>query len=317
MPQDETNCNHQDSITVCVPVYKPPLHFFQELEKFQSDAELEINLVLCFTLDEEISQEHLLSMTNSVKKNFSRIEIYSVRKEDFHHSKTRNFMVRKVPRSDYLLFTTQDVFFMPEISEALKYTITEMRKSNAVGACFRHESPVPAMNAVFDNIFKNLSSEKYLNCESEAVYWWSNNFAIYDYNVIVSIPFPEVVSWAEDLAWAKMVSKLGRKLLVTTKFKISHLNDDTITTAFRRGKENARGLYEVSSTSFEHIPTFSYSRDLFRAAFGMYKLEVKYHHRRGNLLSEIFSISWKILLWAAQAFGRISTLQKIRNGSST
>jgi hypothetical protein len=223
-------------------------------------------------------------------------------------------MIREVKDSDYLVFTTQDVKFNSDINFSIVDTIATMQSVGAVGGCFRHESPIPAMNGVFDNIFKNLPYSSYLLGEWKYVNWWSNNFAIYHQSIIRKIPFPEPVTWAEDLAWAKQVSALGYPLLVTTKHSIRHLNHDSIASSFKRGLDNGKGIYEIAKFFSEPLPRLTLRGDLFRAVFGMFILELRYHKRKGSLMKNSRSVFYQLVIWFAQALGRITTTKKLGKG---
>jgi hypothetical protein len=298
------------SVTLCIPIYKPPLDFFNRLACLVVPQELDVNLSLCETIESHIlpANSQNLQILEGV---FSTVDHYAITKDNFSHSRTRNEMVIRNQESNFLIFSTQDTFFPENFADLLLYSANRMEKQNLAGLCFRHESPIAEMNAVFDNIFKNLPYDSYLQGKTEDINWWSNNFAIYRSSVIKDYPFPSSVSWAEDLAWAKLVSMKGFRLAVASCYAIKHLNDDNLRSAYMRGLENGIGLIEVHNLIRRPYPNLTFKNDLFRAALGMCKIEILRSKRRKLNKIRLKGLIKTMLVWSAQAAGRIYVLKRI------
>jgi hypothetical protein len=253
-----------------------------------------------------ISIEDLIKL----EEVFKKVNYFTINKSLFSHSETRNVMINRNFDADFLIFSTQDTIFPENFAELLHYSVDRMDKQKLAGLCLRHESPCVEMNAVFDNIFKNLPYDSYLESKTDGIYWWSNNFAIYRYSIISENPFPNSVSWAEDLAWAKLISIKGYPLAVTSSFSVQHLNDDSIKSAYRRGLENGIGLIEIHKLLGNDFPHLRFKVDLFRAALGMSRIEFLESNRRKINRISFGRLVKVMLVWSAQAVGRILTLRR-------
>lgn len=303
-------------LTLCIPIYRPPLEFFERLCDLEFSPDLELTLLLCETL--EINQIQInKDCIQRLKQNFANVHYITISKEDFGHARTRNEMVAREHFSEYIIFSTQDTFFPKAFSDSLIYSVKRMESQNLAGLCFRHESPSLEMNAVFDNIFKNFPYDSYLDGKTDEINWWSNNFAIYRSSVIREIHFPESVSWAEDMAWAKLVSNMGYRLAVTSSHAVKHLNDDTFRHAYSRGLENGIGLIEINHLFGKRPPVLSFKKDLFRAAIGMVKIEIRASQRRSINKVRLTRLVKAILIWSSQAAGRIILIKRFKDKEAT
>ena len=303
-------------LTLCIPIYRPPFEFVERLCDLEFSPDLELTLMLCETLENNQIQMNK-DFIQRLKQNFSKVHYFTISKENFGHARTRNEMVSREHSSDYIIFSTQDTFFPQAFSDSLIYSVKRMESQNLAGLCFRHESPNLEMNAVFDNIFKNLPYDSYLGGKTDEINWWSNNFAIYRSSVIKEIQFPESVSWAEDMAWAKLVSNRGYKLAVTSSYAVKHLNDDTLKHAYSRGLENGIGLIEINNLFGKKRPVLNFKHDLFRAAVGMFKIEIRASQRRSINKVSLVRLVKVMLIWSSQAAGRIILIKRVKDKKAT
>lgn len=301
---DMESMNSDLDIALCVPIYQPNDEFFTELKKFNS-GQFKIGLIILETLSSPAEHERIIHSLKLLEDNFSYITIETIDKKDFNHSTSRNRLVKIAESADFLIFTTQDVVMPENACQVTFLEVSRMIQQNLNAVCFRHESPIFAMNFVFDNIFKNLPYDKYLNGTSKDIYWWSNNFAIYKKSNLQSLPFPESVSWAEDLAWAKLARQRKLRLRVITNVAIKHLNDDSVFVAYKRGIDNGKGIYEIANLLKEEPPHLTYRKDLFRAALGMTKLECRRAKVLHVPLLMYIQIIREMVPWSFQALGRI------------
>jgi hypothetical protein len=234
-------------ISFCIPIHKPEKEFFEQLEfLLESDIGIIREYVIVETESSYPSSESRLKSI-FLRSPDIKLQYVKIKKSRFSHSATRNMMARQA-ESIYVAFTTQDVKFPLDFLEHLKLIPDKMSRLGISAIAIRHESATSVMNDSFNDMTRNFSCENYFEGNPLNLNWWSNNFAIYNREALCVLPFPDSVSWAEDLAWAKLAVARGHRLDLYTGTCVFHLNDDDFKTAWNRGKDNRRGMVELSSS---------------------------------------------------------------------
>jgi hypothetical protein len=290
-------------ITICIPIYNPENYFFEQLEFLLSSKSSVINeLVIVETAStSQTSEARLKSIFSQVTS--VNLQYFIIKKNQFSHSTTRNMMAKKAINT-FVAFTTQDVKYPVDFLEHLERMPTIMTARNLSGLAVRHESSISVMNESFNIQTRNFAFTGYFEGNPLAVNWWSNNFAIYNREVLLTLPFPVPVSWAEDLAWARLAVSRGHMLDIYTGTCIFHLNIDNARAAWYRGRDNERGIVELSSYLSLEIPRYGFFKDVVIPFFSFLLKEMKFAFRNKHLISSFSPIFKTLFIWSIQAFSR-------------
>jgi hypothetical protein len=230
---------YKNTISVCIPIYKPQEDFFVKLLVFL-EKNIISELVVIETVDafgSDTCEERLLKITNSLR--ISLIHSTCV-KETFNHGKSRNDLFNQTS-CEYIIITTQDSDLTHNVNLEVLLDYFKLNKLDAL--CLRHYSSSPLFDRVFEEMFTELSSIDYANCSASSIGWWSHNFALYIRESIELLPFPSV-SFAEDLYWAKLAREHGLRLAIFFQQGVVHLNRESLRSSYSRGKLEALGHFE-------------------------------------------------------------------------
>lgn len=295
--------SNNSGISFCIPIFKPEKDFFDQLE---------------FLLDSDVGliQEYVIVETESsypcsesrLKSIFlgslhAKLQYIKIQKNQFSHSTTRNLMAN-LAESTYVVFTTQDVKFPLDFLDHLKLIPDKMSRLGISAVAIRHESSTSVMNDSFNNLTRKFSYESYYEGNPLGVNWWSNNFAIYNREELRALPFPESVSWAEDLAWAKLAVSRGHRLDLYTGTCVFHLNDDDLKTAWKRGKDNRRGIVELSNYLSLEIPKYTFLKEVLGPLVNYLRIEIRFAFINKRLLVSVIPLFKTLLIWSTQATSR-------------
>jgi len=231
------------------------------------------------------------------------LKYHYISKDKFSHSDSRNLIVG-LATAPFLAFTTQDVLFPENFLDFLCQAIHHMEVFNISGMAIRHESPYAVMNDFFINLTRNLNLNSYLMSDPLGINWWSNNFAIYPREVLLKLPFPAEISWAEDLGWAKLAATKGLALSIFTNTCIYHLNNDSVFGAWQRGKDNARGMLDVHRFLALELPKYSLLNNVFKELLALLKVEIRSSLRNASLVRSFPLVLKFALLWTIQSYSR-------------
>ena len=224
--------NFEQDLAVCIPIYKPDGAFFKFLDELLSNSHQIRQLVVFETLDTQFDKSSEFELRLKMQNKELILNYRKIDRKDFHHAITRNEMMEEVI-CKYSLFSTQDA----RIGSIKLDDIIQLCESENLDAiCVRHEPPALAFRRSWEKMFSQVAHDYAV---TKNVGWWSNNFAIYRTDRLKQIPFPEF-PFAEDFHWAKMASKMGMHLSYSMRYFIIHLNDDSIKSAYYRGKQEAQ-----------------------------------------------------------------------------
>lgn len=173
-------------------------------------------------------------------------KIISVKKEDFHHVKTRNYALKEA-KGKYIIFLTGDA--IPQGEFWLENLIKPLIENESVAASYSRQLPYPdAYPWEARDIFSgggivrkvkevNLSDpyqlKNYQNHLWEFIAF-SNVSACYRKELLLKYPFNESISELEDQEWCKRMLEFGYKIVFEPTSVVMHSHNDTLKRLYKR-----------------------------------------------------------------------------------
>lgn len=232
-------------IDVVLPIYKPSKDINLICKYFEKHKK--IKYVYIFDTD----------TTFPSLKQFSKVRYFPVQKKFFHHTKTRNKYLNFLT-SEYVIFMTQDVFFLDNDCISKMYNFIT---KNDLAALSIRQASIRKHDA-YDRV-KRLTkypNKNFIFQSFSSLINLSNTFAMYNVSVFQKLKgFPRTHHWAEDVQYAELAINKGYKIGYLGKTSIKHSHDHSMGYKIKlaywaggltRHSKNKKKIISVFNTSF-------------------------------------------------------------------
>tara|TARA_A100001015_G_C14998708_1_gene717365 strand:+ start:710 stop:1525 length:816 start_codon:yes stop_codon:yes gene_type:complete len=231
-------------IDVVVPIYNPGDNILKICEYLENIPK--VKWIYIFDTDKSFPNV----------KNFKKVKYISIDKKDFHHAKIRNKYI-KYSTSEYVIFMTQDVFFLNNSCISKMYNFIKKNDLSALTirqSTIRKHDPYDRIKRLTKYPNKNFIFQSFSSLIN-----LSNTFTMYDVSIFKMLKgFPTNHHWAEDIQYAELAINKGYKIgyLGETSIKHSHNHSmkDKISRAYlagglTRNSENRKKIISTHKTS--------------------------------------------------------------------
>lgn len=245
-------------IDVIIPVYRPGEDLVALLNRLYAQTVEIHKIILVETLDEEekTSMEEETSAENSLllhlQKQYKKIELYSVKKEDFDHGMTRRMAVEKSD-ADIFVMMTQDA--LPADRRLIEKLTAPLMGDIAVSYarqlprknCRAIERFTRRFNYPEESLLKGKENLQVLGIKT---YFCSDVCAAYRREIYEKLDgFAEKAIFNEDMLFAAKAVEAGYKIMYAAEARVLHSHNYSISQQFRRN-------FDLGVSQAEHPEVF-------------------------------------------------------------
>ena len=240
-------------VTVVIPTHNAGSLFRKVLARvLDQDYSGEMEVVVVDTDSQDGTRAFL---AEQAKEN-PQIRVYSIKKEEFGHGKTRNFGIKQ-GTGRYIAMLTQDA--LPRDREWLRHLIAPLEQDEKVAGVFgRHlayPEHGPFLQRDLDIHFRQFEEaspvvslddpERYAKDEPyrQFLHFFSDNNAALRRSVWEKIPYPDV-AFGEDQLWAEAILKAGWGKAYASQAVVYHSHFYGPRETFLRSEEESRYFTE-------------------------------------------------------------------------
>ena len=258
------------NVSIAIPTYKPNDILIKSLNRLLNQN-CSFNKILIINSNENsffenFTDNNILEFNNLLKSN--NIQIVHIKKEDFKHSKTRNFAFDLL-NDDYVLFMTQDA--LPYDDYLIDNLYNKMMIKN-VGVCYGRqiayenskysEKLVREFNYPTYDIVKKKNTVNKYNIKN---YFSSNVCSMYNSKIFNAIGrFDEKLDFNEDMVYSYKLINAGYDLYYCSNAIVYHSHNYNYIEQYKRnfliGKSQKQYDYIFNKLSNENegIKLFKY-----------------------------------------------------------
>ena len=245
-------------IDVIIPVYRPGEDLVALLNRLYAQTVEIHKIILVETLDKEekTSMEEETSAENSLllhlQKQYKKIELYSVKKEDFDHGMTRRMAVEKSD-ADIFVMMTQDA--LPADRKLIEKLTAPLTGDIAVSYarqlprknCRAIERFTRRFNYPEESLLKGKENLQVLGIKT---YFCSDVCAAYRREIYEKLGgFVQKAIFNEDMLFAAKAVESGYKIMYTAEARVLHSHNYSISQQFRRN-------FDLGVSQAEHPEVF-------------------------------------------------------------
>lgn len=190
------------------------------------------------------------------------VKLFSVKPEEFHHSKTRNYGV-KLAGGDCLVFLNQDA--LPQDTLWLKTLTDNLKDPKVAGVSGRQiprkeTSPMEShwqyyFYASERKVLESPKNGKPVNVHNYNFYSTAN--CAMKREVMLKVPFPEIVIMSEDKAWCGAALMTGYSIIYEPEAVVLHSHNFTLKSVFQHCFDSGMS-YAQYSRNWRESSIFSY-----------------------------------------------------------
>ena len=235
-------------IDVIIPVYRPGEDLVALLNRLYAQTVEIHKIILVETLDKEekTSMEEETSAENSLllhlQKQYKKIELYSVKKEDFDHGMTRRMAVEKSD-ADIFVMMTQDA--LPADRKLIEKLTAPLTGNIAVSRAI--ERFTRRFNYPEESLLKGKENLQVLGIKT---YFCSDVCAAYRREIYEKLGgFAEKAIFNEDMLFAAKAVEAGYKIMYAAEARVLHSHNYSISQQFRRN-------FDLGVSQAEHPEVF-------------------------------------------------------------
>ena len=260
-------------IDVIIPVYRPGEDLVALLNRLYAQTVEIHKIILVETLDEEektsmeeetsaegaesmesetSAEEAETSLLLHLQKKYKKIELYSVKKEDFDHGMTRRMAVEKSD-ADIFVMMTQDA--LPADRKLIEKLTAPLMGDIAVSYarqlprknCRAIERFTRRFNYPEESLLKGKENLQVLGIKT---YFCSDVCAAYRREIYEKLGgFVEKAIFNEDMLFAAKAVEAGYKIMYTAEARVLHSHNYSISQQFRRN-------FDLGVSQAEHPEVF-------------------------------------------------------------
>ena len=260
-------------IDVIIPVYRPGEDLVALLNRLYAQTVEIHKIILVETLDEEektsmeeetsaegaesmesetSAEEAETSLLLHLQKKYKKIELYSVKKEDFDHGMTRRMAVEKSD-ADIFIMMTQDA--LPADRKLIEKLTAPLMGDIAVSYarqlprknCRAIERFTRRFNYPEESLLKGKENLQVLGIKT---YFCSDVCAAYRREIYEKLGgFVEKAIFNEDMLFAAKAVEAGYKIMYTAEARVLHSHNYSISQQFRRN-------FDLGVSQAEHPEVF-------------------------------------------------------------
>ena len=260
-------------IDVIIPVYRPGEDLVALLNRLYAQTVEIHKIILVETLDKEektsmeeensaegaesresetSAEEAETSLLLHLQKKYKKIELYSVKKEDFDHGMTRRMAVEKSD-ADIFVMMTQDA--LPADRKLIEKLTTPLMGDIAVSYarqlprknCRAIERFTRRFNYPEESLLKGKENLQVLGIKT---YFCSDVCAAYRREIYEKLGgFAEKAIFNEDMLFAAKAVESGYKIMYTAEARVLHSHNYSISQQFRRN-------FDLGVSQAEHPEVF-------------------------------------------------------------
>lgn len=165
-------------------------------------------------------------------------DIYSIKKEEFNHGLTRNFILQKLTNFDIVVFMTQDAILASPYSLE---NLTKHFEDESVGAVYgrqlprKNAHPIEAHARIFNYPDKSqIKTKEDIKTLGIKTVFGSNSFAGYNIKHLIEVGgFPKTILSEDTYAFAKLILS-GYKIIYDKDATVYHSHYLSIREEFKR-----------------------------------------------------------------------------------